>query len=865
MNNLGHTVILHTLLFLSGWAGLGYEMLYTRMLSVGLGHEAAGVLAVVAAFFGGIALGALACHRPLLKTGAPLRWYAVLEIIVGLWALVLLLLIPWLNKALPLAVGSDPTWLRQWFVAFGGTFLLLLPATFAMGGTLPAMERVAARTGGTGRPVAGLYAANTFGAVLGTLVTTFVVIPEAGVTASLLFLAGINIFCAAAAWLLAHRYGAAAGAEPKSLRDGGSPARIYVALFVTGIAGVGYEVLVIRALSQVFESTVYSFASILSVYLLGTAAGATLYQRFGNRDNAGKISGLLIPATSAACLAGVIVSGQAQAVYTGVYMFTGGGLTGAVIAEIAVALAVFLLPTIAMGATFSHLAQEASLSTGGLGRALFWNTAGAALAPALFGVILLPPLGLSASLLVTSLGYLTVIPLLRPVSWPAIAAPACLAVITAFAQPPGHDLGTSAGDTVLTHVDGVMAAVSVVEDRRKERHLIVDRHFQMGGTSSRYSDLREGHIPLLLHPSPKRALFLGLGTGITFFAAAAHQGLEAEGIEIIPEMVPLMRHFVNLPGGHGAEGRLRVVTADARRYVLSAKGKYDVVVADLFHPARDGAGSLYTVEHFSAIRSILAQDGVFCQWLPLYQLDTDTLRVVVRTFLAVFPEASAFLAHYSIDSPILGLVSGPRNYTHDWFERRIRDEPLLAELKSIRIHDLYTMLGGYAGNGKALSAFAGSGPLNTDDRPIVTFEAPRFTYRSDASPSETLFRFMKAMAPRPDDILSEDLLDRSNVVSKRLSAYWKARDRFLEVGVSVRRSDDPLRLLDAVQGPLLEVIRISPDFTAAYNPLLSLAHRVHPLAPARAWRLLSDLEEANPGRTEARMLRASLFPGRRPD
>src|SRR5438034_94509 len=84
---------------------------------------------------------------------------------------------------------------------------------------------------------------------------------------------------------------------------------------------------------------------------------------------------------------------------------------------------------------------------------------------------------------------------------------------------------------------------------------------------------------------------------------------------------------------------LKMFVADARRFVRATSAQYDVIVADLFHPARDGAGSLYTLEHFRAIRQRLASGGLFCQWLPLHQLDENMLRIIVRTFLEIFPRS----------------------------------------------------------------------------------------------------------------------------------------------------------------------------------------------------------------------------------
>jgi hypothetical protein len=179
----------------------------------------------------------------------------------------------------------------------------------------------------------------------------------------------------------------------------------------------------------------------------------------------------------------------------------------------------------------------------------------------------------------------------------------------------------------------------------------------------------------------------------------------------------------------GSDG-LHIKVADARRFVNASTKKYDVIVADLFHPARDGAGSLYTAEHFSSIRSRLNSGGIFCQWLPLYQMDLGIVRVIVRTFLQVFPEGKAYLAHFSLQTPILGLIAGtgPIALNEDWMSHRVNDPALYRELKALRLHDSFALFGCFLAGPEELEQFAGSGPINTDDHPVVIFEAPRFVY-----------------------------------------------------------------------------------------------------------------------------------------
>jgi spermidine synthase len=186
------------LMVLSGFAALGYQIVWTQQSALWLGHETAAVLAVVGAFFGGLGLGALSIGPRIDRSRRPARWYAGCEAMIGLWSLTLALLMTPASAWLLGVMGPNPSPLRQWTVAFGGTFLLLLPATAAMGATLPAMERVLAGLHRRGAPIAALYAGNTFGAVLGVLAVAFWLVPTFGLTSTAMLCAALSLACAAA-------------------------------------------------------------------------------------------------------------------------------------------------------------------------------------------------------------------------------------------------------------------------------------------------------------------------------------------------------------------------------------------------------------------------------------------------------------------------------------------------------------------------------------------------------------------------------------------------------------------------------------------------------------------------------------------
>jgi len=830
----------------SGCAGLGYQVVWTQQCALWLGHEAAAVLAVVTAFFAGIALGALVLGRVIEGSARPQRWYAACELVIAAWSCVLALGLHGLAATLSNAIGPEPGALRQWVIAFGGAFILLLPATAAMGATLPAMERVVAAPSRRGDTIAALYGLNTAGAVLGVLATAFWLLPQFGLLRTAAACALLNVACAAGAWRLpaAAAPPAAAAAVPMS-----PPALPLARLAATGLLGIGYEVLVVRVLSQVAQNTVYTYALLLAVYLVGTTLGAAACTRWLTgprapaRDTRALRNGLLA-ATATACLLGGCTLWAAEALRDSVQAHA-PGMAGALAAEALLAGAAFALPTVAMGALFSLLAAQAREAGIGLSAALGANTLGAAIAPVVFGVLLLPALGAKVGVVAVAAGYLV---LRSPRDWrpgPAWVAVAAAAGV-AFAAPPLVFIDVPEGGRVVSYSEGAVAAVSVVEDAQGVSRLRIDNRQQEGSSASGLADGRQALLPLLLHPAPRRVLFLGLGTGVTASAAAADPGLQVDVAELLPEVIQASAHFT--PPGV----RLHAVAADARRYVRASAGTWDLVVSDNFHPARSGSGSLYTVEHFQAVRARLNPGGLFCQWLPLHQLDLPALRSIVRSYLAAYPQGQALLATNSLHTPVLGLVGGTGRvlYNADTVRRRLQDAAPALRLPAHGLDDEYAVLGSFVAGPRALEDFAGNAPLNTDDRPVVAYLAPRITYAPDTTPASRLLALLQHWQPQAAEVLAAQTTPEQ---AARVAAYWQARSRFIAAGERVRPSPDVREMLAQVRMPLMDVLRTSPDFRPAYDPLLGMAGALAARDATAARALLQELQVVQPARPEAGM------------
>lgn len=832
---------------LSGVAGLGYEIVWVRMFAVGLGHEIPGLLSVIAAFFGGFAIGAWALDGAVSRSRVPGRWYVGLELLIGTWGLISVAAIPWANAQVAGLAGPTPTAWRHWVVAFLVPFVVLLPATVAMGATLPAMDRLVSRLRADGRSIGGLYSINTLGAVVGTLAATFFIIPSVGFQSTLIALAVVNFVCAVCVGFGAARAESGRASVQTDIVDLVSPLRLSVTAFGTGLLGIGYEILALRVMGQVLQNTVYTFATGLSVFLLATAAGAGVYQVFGGVTGYRRVLTYLLQALAIACLMGVLILARAARIEAVIESALGDGFLASMLAETGLAVCVFLLPALLMGATFSHLAQGARQGRGGVGRALGLNTLGSSLAPLMFGVILLPSIGAKWSICTVALCYLVLIPEIK--LKPLLPIGVCLAM--ALVLPRNLNLVQAPGGAVLEYREGIMGTVAVVTDAGGNQFLKVNDHFMMGGTTTRFAERRQANIPLLLHPDPHTALFLGMGTGVTFAVTADHPNLDAECVELVPEVVELARRFKL----HGMAGdrfdRLTIHTADARRYVSATSKTYDVIIADLFHPARDGAGSLYTREHFTAIRDHLEPDGLFCQWLPLYQLNEELFRVIVRTFLEVFPETRAYLAHFNIATPMVALIAMKESiqYPEGWLDYRVRDANLRASLETEALSNDLQLFGCLLAGNEQLAAYAGPGPINCDDRPIVLFEAPDFVYTPQRQPYDRLESLLGATQPSADDLISAGTDGDGAEFRERLDGYLAARSLFF-AGMFRWQSGDVRSALER----LLESVRTSPDFSTSYVFVRQQAIELVQSDPEVARRLLEALEEANPNRPDARMI-----------
>ncbi len=702
-----------------------------------------------------------------------------------------------------------------------------------------------------------VYGWNTFGAMAGCLGAAFAWMPLLGLRGALLVCGGANLACAAL-FLAAGGIGGAGAVAPKGsppprrrTREGPvSILRLRTTLFLTGFFGIGLEVVGVRALSMVHENTLYSFATSLAVYLLATFLGAWAFERWGRSRHPVDLLSWVLAAASLGVLLGAGSLPRSRGLFLAIESAPSLGWLSIPAAEVAIALLLFFLPCLAMGACFSHLVTLARTPGRGIGPAVGWNYAGAAIASLVFGVWLLPWAGFKWTFLLVASGYLALVP--SPRTW-SFAVALGVGLVVGLLPADLHLTDLPSGTGLVESRVGAMATVTVVRDERGDRTLRVNNRFQMGGTSALVAQRRQAHLPLLLHPSPRRALFLGPGTGVTLGAATLHTNLVIDAVELVPEVLEVLPRFAPENRSPDQNPSVHLIAADARRFVKGAHDPYDVIVADLFHPARDGAGFLYTREHFQAIRNRLAPGGLFCQWLPLHQIDLRTWEVIRDTFASVFSRADVWILHYNVDIPVLGLIGRVDAAPVDWAalaERRLREvDP--AEMRATGFANAVQLLGCHVGRLER-EGVGMRGRLNTDDFPRVTFLAPWVEALPGAGPADTLLAVLDGMRAPGGGAApgARGGADASPLVRE----YVAARDHYLH-GLARESAGKLPEAIDLYFQSVGESLYFTPSYARLVGVIQVMAQADRP----RARQLYDQLLRSRPDQPLGQRLLGELF------
>ncbi len=654
------------LFVLSGAAGLVYEVVWARQLVLIFGNTSQAVSTILTGFFGGLAVGGAVGGRLADRVRRPLRLYGTLELLVVVVVLVTPVsfrLIEEVHRGLYVGLLGSPIGLA--LLRFTLAVLALGPATVLMGATLPTLTRfLAGGTEGLAGAFQRLYTANTFGAIIGTLVAGMVLIEALGLSGALYVGAACSGTAGVVALLLDRRHAADASAPIARTRPTALPAalpatnhsaaptdhhRLALGLaFVSGLTSLGYQVVWNRMLATGTGNSTYVFTFILALFLFGIALGAGLLRQLRPRvRSVTSLIGVAQLVTAAFVVLGAALLASSAAPYHGTVLDPGV----AVVTFLVDPLIVVIPATIALGVTFpataALLEDRAGSEGAAAGSLLAVNTLGSIVATFVLPFVLIPWIGspgvLAGLALVNAAigGWL----LLRDRALPArektlvgLASAGLAAVIVAtaatgmaFRNPTTHRVQTGGG-TIYASAEDEIAAVDAGELDGYPQLWVAGTSMTVLSADTKLMPI----LPLMLRPHASRGLVIAFGMG-TAFRASLLAGVTTDSVELVPS-VPAMFHWfypdapevLANPAGH-------VVVADGRNYVELTTKTYDFVVVDPPPPIESsGVSVISSLEFYRAAKARLTPAGVMMQWVPTGQT-VDEFLAHVRTFLQVFP------------------------------------------------------------------------------------------------------------------------------------------------------------------------------------------------------------------------------------
>ena len=829
----------------SGASGLIYQVIWMRQLTLVFGSTVFATSTVLTAFMAGLALGSYYFGRKIDESAAsPLRIYAFLEAGIGAFCLVWPLILSVLS-ALYVLIHRNITSefytlsLIRFVLTFG---VLLIPSTL-MGGTLPVLTRFfVKRLEQLGTNIGILYALNTFGAVIGTVAAGFFLIEALGIQWTLGVGIVINFVVAAVALALTRKALATEAddlpeeAQQTASEDGTPQPERSLVLWAIGISGfcaLAYEVLWTRIMVFFLGSTTYAFATMLAAFLFGIALGSMVVARWVDRIKQpvtifgiaqlgiGLFALILMPAFEE--LYGVSRAFQSTFGASRFWTFFSCFL-------------VMCLPTLLMGASFPLVTKIYTGSARQLGKSIgnvyAVNTVGSILGAFCAGFILIPILGIRPSIVLTvalnsGVGCLLVLrsrgqtetgkSLIQGIGMGMPILNAGLAVILLLTVNQPLFLKSAIfktqrpGDTLVDYNEEVDATVTTLRDDEGVYRLYVDTN--QAADASRWDSPSHrviAHLPLLLHPRPKRALVVGFGMGLTSYSITQH-GVEVDAIELSSGVLAAARkHFAHVNENIFENRLFNYKLNDGRNHILMTKTKYDMISTGIIHPlVSAGSSNIYTADFYRLCRRILSEDGIMCQWVPLHRLPEAHYKMIVRTFIEVFPETTLWYK-YTPDFVILIGTRQPLRVDYKNFIARaqiasIREGLAADDLDGLSLLDSFMM------GPETVHKYVGVGPIHTDNR-------PRLEFFRGVDLVGTTTQNVKGMAKYRERVLPYLInygttLVEKGVVREELDTYFRATQQLIkgQIAYASQQYQNAAALMN-------EAVELNPsDETIRYN------------------------------------------------
>ena len=756
----------------SGCAALIYQVVWFQLLSFAIGASALSLGVLLPTYLGGLCIGSLLLPRYISRTAHPLRVLGALELTVGALGIVALFAIPALGNVYSAWAGTGATGLALRLLVAA---LALLPATILMGATLPAAAPWLDPSRDSTARLGQLYAANTAGAVVGCLAAGLYLLRMHDVRVATFAAVALDVAVGLACFALAAAttFSATRADAPRgTIAFRGLSWPVLVATALSGFTALSAEILWTRNLSLLFGGTVYAFAVILAVFLLGLGAGSTAGAALGRRLDARRALAWCQLALCAAIAWGAYAIARALPYWPlDVTLPSTAALTLAL--DVLRAALAILPAALLWGASFplalaasaaaqvgSALAASAAAQAGGalaaaterdsrrlVGVLYAANTAGTIAGALATSFVLIPALGSTRAQQLSILVAAGAAVLLfatdrrkpngdlrrarhsRIVRVSALALAAALALAWSVpALPPalvayGRFLPTRGQDANVVYVgEGIAASIAVT----LEPSGIVTYHNAGKTQASTYpQDMRLqrmlGHLATLIPERPRSVLVIGLGAGITAGAASIDPAVEHVVVAEIEPLVPKVAKEYFAEPNHGVvtNPKVDIRVDDGRHLLATTRETFDAITSDPLDPWVKGAAALYTREFWELCKSRLNDGGVVTAFLQLYETTEDAARSEIATFFSAFPHGALFVNTVNGRGYDAVLVARTNDapIDVDLVEARLAEpsyERVARSLREVGFESGLDLLGTYAGGAADMSSWLRSAALNTD-------------------------------------------------------------------------------------------------------------------------------------------------------
>lgn len=756
---------------LSGFAGLIYQSVWSQYLGLFLGHAAYAQALVLAIFMGGMALGAIIIARYGEKKNNLVQKYAIIEAIIGILGLLFHYIFNFFvgfsyDTLIPATDSSFMITLIRWTVAF----ILIVPQTILLGMTFPLMSSGLMRRfpNQAGSLLSGLYFTNSIGAAFGALISTFVLLPQFGLMGSTVVAGILNLVVAFLAYMLSR------SPEPKpqpiqvSKTDTANPNNtglLKVVLFGTALSGAAsfaYEIIWIRMLSMAVGSTLHAFELMLTSFIMGIAFGGLwVRKKADSSEYPLRLVGFMQIFMGMAALMSLWV-------YANSFEWVGwlirsltdtdGGYGLYTLGTAVIAISIMMPAAFFAGTTLPLFTVALLRNNHGekaIGQVYASNTLGSIIGVFLTIYFLIPFLGLKLALVLSAMVDMGIgVYLLRhqaekqrDFQMVGVTALSVL-VATALAMQVRFDPQKLAAGVfrtgevslndnveILYYKDGQTASIStrlhqaqqtisIATNGKSDAAIVMNP--DISPTADEPTMILLGTLPLALHDNPKHVGVIGFGSGLSTHTLLGDKRVEkVDTIEIEEAVIEGAKAF-----GHRVERayndpRSNIVIDDAKSYFSGQKTKYDIIVSEPSNPWISGIGALFATEFYEFIPRHLNDDGLFVQWIQLYEIDDALISSILKGLTVNFSDYRAYVTHSDL------IIVAKANGTLPTESEVIFNDILKPELEYQGIYNIEHIKRHTVADANVLRAYANmyDTKINSYYYPYLSLEAPKTRFK----------------------------------------------------------------------------------------------------------------------------------------